>query len=142
MEVKVDGVFPNLVDERCFLDRVVVGVWGKPRQQIGSHIEATQNLGIAGPSSPYARVVKGKCKLSGNSVQWKYGRYLRTRWSHLLPPYQFAMKSDEIPVTCAGFLYHADERKSTSFSTYARVQMHKGKITVAFIPNSRYTGQT
>jgi hypothetical protein len=100
----LDGIFRDFVGERGFLDRVVVGVWGVPRQVMGEQIDVIRSVGIAGPKSPYARLIEAKCRTSGNPVQWKYGKYLRTNWSHQLSPFQFSMRSHQTPVTCAGLL--------------------------------------
>jgi hypothetical protein len=34
-------------------------------------------------------------------VQWKYGKYLQTPWKNKLAPFQFTMRTDEAPLTCA-----------------------------------------
>jgi len=97
----VDKIFRDLVEERAFLDRVLVGVWGKPRKSYGPSVAVIGNRGIAGPRSQYARLGFGRCRMSGNPFQWAWGKYQKTVWTHLLPPFRFSIRSESVPITWA-----------------------------------------
>ena len=100
-KTQMDGIFRDLVGERAFLDRVLVGVWGKARKAHGPSIAVIGNRGIAGPKSQYARLGFGKCRMSENPFQWAWGKYQKTVWRHLLPPFRFSMRSESVPITWA-----------------------------------------
>ena len=87
------GVFDELVNSKCFVDRVDMNVWGKPRNGVGAYIASQPSVGIASRQSQYARLGRGTSKLTGNPVQWKYGNFRNVAWG--LPPYRFLMRSDK-----------------------------------------------
>lgn len=98
----MEGVFKDLVNERSFLDKVVVSVWGKRKAAIGPGVILPRNSPIGGANRPYARLVRAK-SWSGNAVAWKYGVFTRASWRHKLAPIQTILRSDRVPISCAEF---------------------------------------
>lgn len=100
MQEEAVGVFPEFINRRAFIDRVVVNVQTaqKPSADIPG---VTRNVGIKSETSCYARLLEFECAGTGNRAQLNYGKVYRTNWVHKLAPCRMSIKADVSPVTCA-----------------------------------------
>jgi hypothetical protein len=99
------GVFPCLVDQAAFFDKVVVNVWGLRRKRLAKRIAIENTPAIGGPGRLYARCARGCHSISGNSLQFKYG-VLRPYKN--LSPFVVTVWAGRAPVTCADLLLVLD----------------------------------
>jgi hypothetical protein len=92
----VTGVFPHIVDEAAFFDRVEFGLWGDRRIQILPALRTKPSIPIGGLGRSYGRSIHGKCVSTGNPFEFRYGRL--KRWPKLAP-FRLILRSDASPLT-------------------------------------------
>jgi len=98
-------VFPHLVNQAAFVDKVVAEIWGSRRKRSIPRIIGKSNVPIGGPHSFYARCLSRRHALSGNPLQLKYGRM---RNYANLSPLKLTMFTLGSPITCADLLMSLD----------------------------------
>lgn len=86
--------FPELVNRRAFVDRVVLSIEGKPLCQPLKW----EDKGIRAGVSNYARVKRGSILLTGNPFNLKYGK---TKTFKNIPYCQLTLRSEQEPLTGA-----------------------------------------
>jgi hypothetical protein len=92
----VAGVFPHIVDEAAFFDRVEFGLWGDRRLQIFPTLKIKPSIAIGGEGRSYGRSIHGMCLSTGNPFEFRYGRL--KRWPNLAP-FRLILRSDATPLT-------------------------------------------
>jgi hypothetical protein len=103
-------IFEYLVDSAAFVDRIELSVgeqhFKEPVQLIRKHMlrRESESLAIGGKNSLYTRLLRGRCKYSGNPLGLKYGK--RKTYARV-PALRLAMRSDRVPLTCAQVLFTA-----------------------------------
>ena len=90
------GVFPALINDKAFLDKVVVSIRGSKRDVPMLDARQTVNRAIGGTEGKYARLEKGVLASTGNSYDLLYGRM---RLGKILPSLMLTIHSDGAPVT-------------------------------------------
>jgi hypothetical protein len=98
MKFTVEGVFPALVNNRAFLDKVVVSIKGRRRDVPELELRKRVNRPIGGSGRKYAALEQGVLASSGNSYDLVYGRMQLVK---ILPSLVLTLHSDGAPVTVA-----------------------------------------
>jgi hypothetical protein len=96
MQISKNGVFKVLLNEKAFLDKVVVGVKGIRKDQPSSSVKIGSNVAIGGFGRNYARKESGLVTASGNSFDLVYGP---SKLIAILPPMMLTLRSDDAPIT-------------------------------------------
>jgi len=91
------GVFPQLIDQAAFFDRVNLAIEGHCRRRAGLTVQHGSSIPIGGPERPYARAIHGTCLRTGNPFELRYGR---NRMFRNLPSFSLRFRSDICPLTC------------------------------------------
>jgi hypothetical protein len=66
------GVFPQLIDRRGFIDKIVLSIRGD-RRKLPKMMKITANRPIGGQNRNYARSERGLLAGSGNPYEMRYG---------------------------------------------------------------------
>jgi hypothetical protein len=93
-----DGVFGHFVNSVAFIDRAEFGLRGKMREIFLSFVLLLANLAIGGPKRRYARSIHGRCLVSGNAMEFRYGP---SKSFQRLAPFYLIVRSVQLPVTAA-----------------------------------------
>jgi hypothetical protein len=93
---EVGGVFPRLLNQKSFLDKLVVGIRGRRKDAPGLAVEMTSSKAIGGGKAKYARMQSGVISASGNSFDLLYGPMQLTA---IIPPLLLTLRSDAAPIT-------------------------------------------
>jgi hypothetical protein len=102
---RIPGIFPHLVNEAAFVDKLVMGVWGVRRAEILDYIAKEKSRAIGGHGRAYARCIPGRNTATGNPLQFKYGVMLPYKG---VSPYVVQLLADRQPVTCADAILAMD----------------------------------
>ena len=102
---KVTGVFPHLMNQAAFIDKVVVNIWGARRKRCVPTIVGKGNLAIGGGTRLYARCIPRRHRVSGNKLQLKYGVMRPYR---NLSPFVVTIWAHCSPVTCSDVMLVLD----------------------------------
>jgi hypothetical protein len=93
------GVFPQLVDRRAFIDKIVLSIRGDRRKPPNKMVKITANRPIGGQNRNYARSERGLLARSRNPYEMRYGA-LRLRGA--LPSSILILRSEARPTTISG----------------------------------------
>ena len=89
------GVFPQFIDRRAFIDKIVLSIWGEKRAA-PDNVWITKNRPIGGSNRNYARSERGVLLDSRNPYELRYGAM---RFQAILPPMYLTLRSERTPVT-------------------------------------------
>jgi hypothetical protein len=95
------GVFCHTTDLAAFVDRIELSQWGsfsKVRLKSDSEVSIGISRPIAHGGSVYSWAVDGRCKITGNPYQLRWGKMKRVP---RVPDRQFSIRSQRRPVSCA-----------------------------------------
>lgn len=92
------GIFPQLIDRRGFIDKIVLSIRGD-RRKLPKIVKITGNRPIGGANRNYARSERGVLLDSGNPYELRYGTM---RLQSILPPMSLTLRSERTPVTSSG----------------------------------------
>ena len=90
------GIFPQLVNRRAFIDKIVLSIRGD-RRKFPEMVKVTANRAIGGQNRNYARSERGLLS-DGNPYEMRYGT-MRLRGS--LPSSILVLRSENSPMTIA-----------------------------------------
>jgi len=114
------GVFPQLIDRRAFIDKIVLSIWGDKRTS-PDNVRITRNRPIGGKNRNYARSERGVLLDSGNPYELRYGP-MRRKGS--LPPLILVLRSERSPATVASALAAIDSLcEDVSRTTVSQVEL-------------------
>ena len=91
-------IFSWTRDRAAFIDRICLSVRGSLGTNFTDNILDPQNRATLHPTSIYSRVVRGKCPVTENRIEIRYGR---AKHFENIPPVQIVMHSEKVPVTGA-----------------------------------------
>jgi len=95
------GIFCHTTDRAAFVDRIELSQWGLtsgPRLDSESDISLGTSRPIAHSGSVYARAADGRCRITGNPYQVRWGKM---RKLPRIPERQFSIRSERRPLSCA-----------------------------------------
>jgi hypothetical protein len=128
-QVRNAGVFPYLINQASFFDKVVINVSGIRRSRPQRWTRRERNLPIGGPGRFYGRCIRGQLVVSGNDFQIKYGLLKRFR---NLSPFVVTVWAGRAPVTCGGVLMLLDSLMRRGYK--ARIAAVELTFDVSGIP--------
>jgi len=91
-------VFPWLVDKAAFVDKIVLSVNGKVKQDFDYELVDPESKGILHPGTIYSRRVSAVFGLTGNPLLIRYGK---AKKFENVPEAQIVIQSEAVPVTAA-----------------------------------------
>ena len=95
---QAEGVFPYLINNAGFIDRVDCSSRGRRRKRLRGPITPVCNLAIGGPGRLYARSMHFVFDLGANRGEFRYGLRLRYPWA---PESRIMLRAVGTPVTAA-----------------------------------------
>jgi len=84
------------VDRAAFIDRAEFGLWGNRRQRILRALRTLPSVPIGGPNRIYARSIRGVCRVTENTFEFRHGRL--KPWPRI-PPFRLVLHSNKVPLT-------------------------------------------
>jgi hypothetical protein len=96
MKFIVEGVFPGIVDNKAFLDKIAVSINGKRRDSPQLELRRRVNRPIGGSGGNYARMEQAIFAQSGNPFDLVYGP---KRLEGILPALVLNLRSEGSPLT-------------------------------------------